>query len=221
MASGRSSRNVLERFGVVAVRLGRHEGTLGLGGGRPAAFWSVLERLDGIFNAILKRGGPLGSPRRNTWLRGRASRSVLKRFEAFGLHFRSWRSRDRRSHQGPAAQHIESRGPAPAGPCGAPAGAGGTAIRRQAALGTECTEYKKRLTLHRVWLGVAERFGVPRRTGRELEVHPGVAGLLERALHELAPVLLGGGVTRLAQNCGGVRQRTISQPWVGSLGDHE
>ena len=81
---------------------------------------SVLERLDGI----LKRGGPLGSPRRNIWLRGRASRSVLKRFEAFGLHFRSWRSRDRRSHQGPAAQHIESRGPAPAGPCGAPAGAG-------------------------------------------------------------------------------------------------
>ena len=124
LASGRSSRNVLERFGVVAVRLGRHEGTLGLGGGRPAAFWSVLERLDGIFNAILKRGGPLGSPRRNTWLRGRASRSVLKRFEAFGRHFRSWRSRDRRSHQGPAAQHIESRGPAPAGPCGAPAGAG-------------------------------------------------------------------------------------------------
>ena len=81
LASGRSSRNVLERFGVVAVRLGRHEGTLGLGGGRPAAFWSVLERLDCIFNAILKRGGPLGSPRRNTWLRGRASRSVLKRLD--------------------------------------------------------------------------------------------------------------------------------------------
>ena len=136
MASGRSSRNVFKRFGVVAVRLGRREGTLCLGGGRPAAFWSVLERLGGIFNAILKRGGPLGSPRRNTWLRGRASRSVLKRFEAFGRHFRSWRSRDRRSHQGPAAQHIESRGPAPAGPGGPAGGGGGTAIRRQAALGT-------------------------------------------------------------------------------------
>ena len=101
LASGRSSQNVLERFGVVPVRLGRHEGTLGLGAVVPerfGAFWSrggplgssrgnnwplgrssrsVLERLDGI----LKRGGPLGSPRRNTWLRGRASRSVLERLD--------------------------------------------------------------------------------------------------------------------------------------------
>ena len=135
-------------FAVVAVRLGRREGTLGLGA-------VVPER----FGAFWSRGGPLGSSRGNTWPRGRSSRSVLERFgafgrhfqchfetwrsawvatkehlasgagvperfEAFGRHFRSWRSRDRRSHQGPAAQHIESRGPAPAGPCGAPAGAG-------------------------------------------------------------------------------------------------
>ena len=131
-------------FAVVAVSLSRHEGTRGLGAVVPerlGAFWSRGGPLGSSrgntwprgrsSRSVLERFGTFGRhfrSWRSAWVATKehlaSGAGVPERFGAFGLHFRSWRSRDRRSHQGPAAQHIESRGPAPAGPCGAPAGAG-------------------------------------------------------------------------------------------------